>query len=210
MEKNNSNDVDAIKGPPYNDGILAVLKWSIENNTPLQNLPHEKNWCGSGYKCYYGGVIPGNFQAKEAANNFVISGMNNVTVPENPNKPISTKLNTEQFFIILSDIRDDKNIKIYFFFYDGIETLKNIRKNKASISEFSIDQIGEYRKPWQKIEIDKIKYIEQEMHNMFEEFVEKVKLQQSQYVKQHSHDDNCECGKENSAEESSRNNATGD
>ena len=193
--------------PPYGEGILATLKWGMDKNIPLQELPSESNWCQSGYKCYYGGVIPGHFKAKEAATNFVMSSMNNVKVSDNPNKPISTRLVIDRFFIILVDIRDSEDIKSHFFFYDGFEAAKNFGKASLPLKEFSLENAGEFRKPWQKINKVQMDMNIRELHEMFKNFSDKVKSQQ---LENEQHKNNCECGQDHDATEPAGHNEPSD
>lgn len=186
------------ENPPYDQGILATIEWGLESNTPLQKLPLEENWCQSQYKCYYGGVIPGHFKAKEAATNFVMSSMDNVDVSDNPNKPIRTKLVTDSFFIILMDVRDKNNIKTHFFFYDGPDTVKNFHKIQISLKEFTLENVGQFRKPWQKINKKEIEAASEKLKEMFKNFLDKVELQQTNNEK---HENNCECCKDHDASE---------
>lgn len=191
----------------YGKGIVSSLRQSIDNDEPLSEILYDNNFCGSGYKCYYGGVIPPYVTKDEMANNFVISVLSQVDQPSKHNKPTVTKMNTDSFFIILSDIKDDKNIKVNFLFYDGIEAIKNIKKAKSPIREFNIDDIEkERRKPWGKINFNQISNMHQDLQNIFQEFSKKVKEKQLENAKHTEHSDNCECGEIHDSAECTGNN----
>lgn len=189
---------------PYDQGIVKVLQWGMETETQLKRIPSEDNWCGSKIKCYYGGVIPMHATPFEAATNFVMTSFDNVKVSENPNTPIITTLKTENFFIMLVDLKKEDEIKSYYYFYNGIESLKNFGKKKLSLTEFTIDQVGEFRKPWQNICKEELEATDLEFKDTFKQFFNKVKLQQNN--EQHTHEDHCHCGQDHAAAESTGNN----
>lgn len=175
--------------PPYDKGIVASLQWNLDNDQPLQQVLCDNNFCNSGYKCYYGGVVPVGVKPIDAAHNFVISVMSLISQPTKSNKPIVTKINTDSFFIILSDIKNENNVNLSFFFYDGVDAIKNLGKRKLSIKEFSIAEIEKaYRKPWAKINLDKINGMSQKMEIIFKELAKRINEKHTE------HSDNCGCG----------------
>jgi len=177
--------------PPYNEGILKVLQWGVDNEIALQKIPSDNNWCQSGYKCYYGGVIPMQMDAKEVIHNFISSGLQNVKVNENPNKPTVTKVISDSFFIIIMDVKKENEVLPHFFFYDGKEAVKNVNKRSWPIKEFSLENVGEFRKPWEKINKIQMDMYIKELANIFNNFIVKVQSKQNNEIKQH--ENNCEC-----------------
>lgn len=178
--------------------ITDVLKNTLSEKKHLHDVLYDENWCNTKLQCYYGGTIQGQSTPKDVASNFVLSVASTINQPENKNIPISTKLRTDSFFIIMVDhratLRDLNNeIEVYYFFYDGSETIKNLskKKMKVELKQFDYRNMKNKQYPFNKINQDLLLEQNKELKNMFYDFSKNILKNKEE---ENEHTDNCECG----------------
>lgn len=183
--------------------ITETLKDILSEKKHLHELLCEENWCNTKLPCYYGGTIQGPVKPKEFASNFVLSVASKIDQSENKNTPISTKLRTDSFFIIVVDhrstIRDLNNkIEVYYFFYDGAETIKNLSKKRLKVELKQFDPINKINQkyPFNKINQNSLSQQDNDLKNMFYNFTKEI----IENKDAHEHSDQCECGCEHHPE----------
>ncbi len=176
--------------------LINTLKNILSEKKHLHELLYEDNWCNTKLPCYYGGTIQGPVQPKEFASNFILSVASEVEQSKNKNNPISTKLRTDSFFIITIDhratMRDlDNEIGVYYFFYDGPETIKNLskKKMKVQLKQFDINNIENKKYPFNKINKNSLIQQDKDLKNMFYDFTKDI----VENKEANEHTDNCEC-----------------